>query len=98
MSVREKITTNTPASRKGADSTSKVQKQEFSHSITSPIGQILHLQRTIGNQAVQRLIKSGTIQAKLKIGQARNIYEQEADRITDQVMQMQELTIQPKPT
>ncbi len=46
---------------------------------------ILFLQRTIGNQAVAKLI-----QAKLKVGQPEDQYEQEADRIADQVMTMPE--------
>ncbi len=41
---------------------------------------------------------SGVIQAKLKIGQPNDIYEQEADRIADQVMRMPEPTVQAKPT
>jgi hypothetical protein len=41
--------------------------------------QILFLQRTIGNQAVQRLFKSGHLQAK-QIGAPNDIYEQEAGR------------------
>lgn len=40
----------------------------------------LSLQRTVGNQAVQRL------QAKLTISSPGEIYEQEADRISEQVM------------
>ncbi|MES0489514.1 MAG: DUF4157 domain-containing protein [Leptospirales bacterium] len=47
---------------------------------------IMHLQRTIGNQAVGRLWKSGWLQAKLNIGPANDKYEQEADRIADQVV------------
>ncbi len=48
----------------------------------------MHLQRTIVNQAVQGLFESGVIQAKLRIGQPNDIYEQEADRVVDQVMRM----------
>jgi hypothetical protein len=33
------------------------------------VDQVMYLQRTIGNQAVQRIIKSGALQAKLRIGQ-----------------------------
>ncbi|HIH74599.1 MAG TPA: DUF4157 domain-containing protein [Methanosarcina sp.] len=61
----------------------------------SPADRILQLQRTVGNQAVQRLIRSGTsqaksrtLQAKLRIGQPDDIYEQEADRVAEQVMRM----------
>jgi hypothetical protein len=46
------------------------------------------LQRCIGNQAVQRLSTSGILQAKLQIGQSHDIYEQEADRLAEQVMRM----------
>ncbi len=49
---------------------------------------VLHLQRTIGNREVSRLIRSGIIRAKLSIGQPGDIYEQEADRVADQVMRM----------
>jgi hypothetical protein len=49
---------------------------------------ILALQQTAGNQAVQRMMKSGVLQAKLRIGQPNDIYEQEADRVAEQVMRM----------
>lgn len=86
---------------------------------------ILHLQRTIGNQAVQRLphanvegFKVGSrsassprfahdfgrnpvhasgrssIQPTLKVNAPGNIYEQEADRVADQVMRMPEPQLQ----
>ena len=58
---------------------------------------ILHLQRTAGNQAVQNLIKSGTLQAKLKIGQPNDIYEQEADRVAEHVMSMPEPMVRRQP-
>lgn len=51
-----------------------------------------------GNLTFQRLFKSGVIQAKLKIGQPNDIYEQEADRVADEVMLMPEPQIPPKPT
>ncbi|MGB8217852.1 MAG: DUF4157 domain-containing protein [Candidatus Methanoperedens sp.] len=66
------------------------QKTGFSRSTNSPVDRILFLQRTIGNQAIQRLIKSGTIQAKLRIGQPGDVYEHEADRVAEQVMSMPE--------
>ncbi|UCH96486.1 MAG: hypothetical protein JSV88_06460 [Candidatus Aminicenantes bacterium] len=46
--------------------------------------------RDIGNQALQRMVESGVIQPKLKIGQPNDKYEQEADRVADQVMRMPE--------
>src|SRR5271157_1107245 len=82
---------------------------------------IFHLQRTLGNQAVQRMLQTnaealkagltrtalprfghdfsririhppaaGTIQTKLAINQPGDEYEQEADRISEQVMRMPE--------
>ncbi|WP_440956056.1 eCIS core domain-containing protein [Methanosarcina sp. Mfa9] len=57
----------------------------------SPADMILQLQRTAGNHAVQRLIKSGALQAKLKIGQPNDIYEQEADRVAEQVIQQKQV-------
>ena len=58
------------------------------------IERILFLQRTAGNQAVSSLISSGTLQAKLQIGQPGDKYEQEADRVTDAVMRMPEPGVQ----
>lgn len=55
---------------------------------------ILHLQRTIGNQAVQRLLQSGTLQPKLAISQPDDAYEREADRVAEQVMRMPEPSLQ----
>jgi len=70
-------------------------------STSSASDRILSLQRTIGNQAVQRLFKGvgsplstvgGQIQPKLKIGQPGDIYEEEADRIAEEVMLGRSLT------
>ena len=79
---------------KRENSASKIRKTESPQVISSPADQFLYLQRTIGNQAVQRLIKSGTLQAKLKIGQPGDKYEQEADRVADAVMRMPEPGVQ----
>ncbi len=87
MSERANVTTKTPEAKK-ENSASQTRKAKFPKSIGSPFDQILFLQRTIGNQAVGRLLKSGAIQAKLTIGQPGDIYEQEADRVAEQVMRM----------
>jgi hypothetical protein len=42
----------------------------------------------MGNQAVQRLLKSGNLQSKLKIGQPNDKYEQEADRVADRMIRI----------
>ncbi|MCE8425218.1 MAG: DUF4157 domain-containing protein [Candidatus Methanoperedens sp.] len=67
-------------------------KTESSQSMNSPVDRILFLQRTIGNQAVGKLIKSGALQAKLRVGQPNDIYEQEADRVAEQVMRMPDVS------
>ncbi len=59
--------------------------------------QIGSLQKSIGNRGVAQLYRPGFLQAKLTIGQANDIYEQEADRVADQVMRMPEPAIQAKP-
>ena len=43
--------------------------------------ELLHLQRTIGNRAVRRMI-----QAKLAVSHPGDPYEQEADRVAEQVV------------
>ena len=92
MGERIKVTANKPLSTK-ENSASNKQKTGF-RSQSSHVDQILFLQRTIGNQAVQRLIKSGALQAKLRIGQPGDKYEQEADRVADAVMRMPEPGVQ----
>jgi peptidoglycan hydrolase-like protein with peptidoglycan-binding domain len=49
---------------------------------------IASLQKAIGNQALQRLINSPYIQAKLQVSSPGDPYEQEADRVADTVMRM----------
>ena len=56
---------------------------------------LLALQQTHGNQYVQRVVTG--IQAKLKIGQPWDKYEQEADRVAEQVMRMPEPQVQRQP-
>ena len=53
---------------------------------------LLALQQTHGNRYVQRVVAG--IQAKLKVGQPGDIYEQEADRIAEQVMRVPEPEVQ----
>lgn len=67
-----------------------------SHNITgscpmrSPVDHVLYLQRTMGNRAVSRLIRSGTLQAKRKIGQSGD-NDQKADNAANTVMGMPQL-------
>lgn len=63
------------------------QKTDF-RSQSSHVDRILHLQRTISNQDVQKLIRSGALQTKLMVGQPEDKYEQEADRVAEAVIRM----------
>lgn len=78
---------------------SRKPKKRFSQTKNKnlPVEQVLHLQRTIGNRAVSRLIQAGAIQAKLTIGKPNDIYEKEADRVADRVMSMPEGKLAPAP-
>ncbi|HUD49010.1 MAG TPA: DUF4157 domain-containing protein [Candidatus Baltobacteraceae bacterium] len=51
---------------------------------------MLQLQQQAGNQAVQELLRSGAIQAKLAISSPGDPEEREADQMADQVMRMEE--------
>ncbi len=69
---------------------SRKSKVELSSPSSSFADRVQFLQRTVGNQSVERMIRSGTLQAKLRIGQPGDVYEKEADRVSDQVMRMPE--------
>jgi hypothetical protein len=56
---------------------------------------LLALQQTHGNRYVQQVVTG--IQAKLKVGQPGDKYEQEADRVADVVMRMPESGVQRQP-
>lgn len=67
------------------------------HALTvSPMSHSLHLQQA----EVRHILRGPTLHPKLKIGQPDDIYEQEADRLAEQVMQTpepeEEELIQPK--
>jgi hypothetical protein len=63
---------------------------------------LLHLQRTVGNQAVLQLLKAGSNeagahtapQATLTVSTPGDSYEQEADQLAEQVMRMPEPQLQ----
>ena len=79
---------------KTGNSSSHINKTNVPPLINSRIDRIYFLQRTVGNREVGRLLISGLIQAKLTIGQAGDAYEQEADRVSEQVMSMPETQLQ----
>ncbi len=67
------------------NSFSQIRKTANSQSKNPTFDHILFLQKTAGNFAVQRLLRSGTLQTKLIIGQPGDKYEQEADRVAEQI-------------
>lgn len=87
MSEAVKASIKKPEAKK-EHQVSQVQKSNFQKPFSSPVEQILFLQRTAGNKAVQKFMKSGWLQAKLRIGEPGDLYEQEANRVADQVMRM----------
>ena len=97
MSERANITAKATETKREMR-TSRNQERGHFQSASSPVDYINLLQRTIGNQAVQRMFRSGFLQAKLNIGKPKGIYEEEADRIAGQIMGMPEHVIQSKPT
>lgn len=63
-----KITVNKPEATRGK-TVSRTRKKEGFKTASSSVDQVLQLQRSIGNRAVQKLVKSGIIQKKLNISQ-----------------------------
>ncbi len=57
------------------------------HSDKQRANLVLQLQQAYGNAYVQRLLKSNALQAKLSVNPPDDIYEREADRTADIVMQ-----------
>lgn len=81
MSGRAKLETKAIEPKREV-SVSQIKKTDPSYS-KSPPNQVLSLQRNLGNQAFGRFI-----QTKLKIGEPGDVYEQEADRVADEIMRM----------
>jgi hypothetical protein len=75
---------------------SSFSNDKYSQSLQSPdsksgnyshlYNNLLNLQNSAGNQAVQKLISSGRLQTKLKVGHSADHREQEADRVADETM------------
>lgn len=82
---------------KRTNSTNMQHKPDSFLSKNSVVENVLAMQRIVGNQAIQRLIKSETLPSNLKIGQPNDRYEQEADRVAEQVMRMPEPKLQKQP-
>jgi hypothetical protein len=59
----------------------------YVHHPMGPVQQAQHAE-------IRHILRSTVVQAKLTIGQPNDKYEQEADRITDEVMRMPEPLVQ----
>jgi len=77
----------TLAAEKTRSYASKMRRVDSTELGYSPADRILHLQKTIGNHAVQMFILQGLAQAKLNVAQPDDPLEQEADRVAEQVLQ-----------
>lgn len=85
MSERTKVAAKATEAKR-ENSVSQQRRTGPSQLMRSPVEKILFLQRTIGNQRVQGLIRSGALQTKLKINTPGDRYEQEADRVAERVV------------
>ncbi len=94
--MSEKTTASQTTESKSNTSPVSAGKTEYNHRLAHK-RQILQLQRRIGNSGVQKLYASGRLSAKLKIGKPGDKYEQEADRVAGQIMNMPEPLIRAQP-
>jgi hypothetical protein len=84
QTVSDKVKTTAKTSEpKQENSAFKKKKPDFYQDLHSPFENIFFLQRAAGNQVVQRLFRSGVIQAKFKMSSPGDTYEQEADRFVE---------------
>src|SRR4051812_15288434 len=72
-----------------ADATSPAAKQTSPSSAAPAAASPIGLVQQLGNQGLQALLRARMIQAKLTVSHPQDSYEQEADRVADQVMRMQ---------
>jgi Domain of unknown function (DUF4157) len=72
--------------QESAKNTPEDQRRPRDASLRSDVPAFQGLQRTIGNQAVLRLMESGGLQTKLRVSQPGDADEQEADRAAAQVV------------
>jgi uncharacterized protein YukE len=85
-STQALLTTRESRTGKTGNALAQAKKPKLSPPKSSSIDQISLLQRTVGNREVERLLKSGVSQSKLKVNEPGDIYEQEADRFSHQVL------------
>jgi len=79
----------------GKPSVESIATELASRSAAERAPALIALQQTHGNRYVQRVVSG--IQAKLVVGQPGDVYEQEADRVAEEVMRMPEPRMQRQP-
>lgn len=84
---------NVSAEREIDQKPAKASRSSSRPRLTAPAPALTALHDQMGNRAVGQLI-----QTKLTIGAPDDKYEQEADRVADQVMRMPEPSVQRTPT
>lgn len=62
------------------------------HPSAASASDVTQLQARYGNRAVQRLLDSHSVRAKLQVGPAGDPYEQQADPVAQPVMRLPETT------
>jgi hypothetical protein len=76
------------AAKSGQQQSARSPEPKVEQALQPSLNVLLQLQSSAGNQAVQGLLRSGAIQAKLRVSQPGDGYEQEADQVAEQVMRM----------
>jgi hypothetical protein len=86
--ARATVAKTTQKQGQQAETSSSVEQAKRSLS-PDPYGEVLALQEMVGNGAVNRLLRGGrsaVVQAKLMVSQPEDKYEQEADRVAEEVV------------
>lgn len=95
----EKITSGIGDAADVAKHVSVIQRTGLFHPMNErqKVQSLLKLQQRYGNRFVQRVIDQHAIQTKLQVNQPGDVYEQEADRVAEQVMRIPEPPVQRQP-
>jgi flagellar basal body-associated protein FliL len=88
-----------PPSPMAGDPIALLTSPQMAHPANAPLRAqaTKELQRQRGNIYVQRLIRSGAIQAKLTVNPPDDAHEREADRVAEEVLRMPEPQVQRQP-
>jgi hypothetical protein len=79
--MKEELQISTKAAEQRKQGPAQTQSIEFSCACNPPLDRFLYLQRTIGNRAIQRFLKSDGLHAKLNLGPS--VLKPKAHRVAD---------------